>query len=415
MLNRLRRRFTAVFMILVAGMLCLIFGLVYRFTQLDLIAESINMMHAVASIPIRHDRPGEQPERIRLPYFILHVDRQGDFFATGGEYYDLSDRSFLAELLEAADASGKEVDTLPAYHLRFCRIRTPMGEQVVFADTTNERAILRSLAGRCAAIGALCLLIFWGISVLLARWMVRPAETAWKQQRQFVADASHELKTPLTVIMTSAELLQSADSALDNRAQMTENILTMTRQMRGLVERLLELARSDQEQGDLVLEPVDFSAVAEEAVLVFEPVFFERGLSLDSRVQEGLTVNAEPRRLAQVLHILLDNALKYAASSGVVRLELARVNRRRCLLSVTNPGPTLSGAELKQIFKRFCRLDPARSRDGGYGLGLSIAEGIVQAHHGRIWAESAKETVTFFVELPLKGVVGDAERSVTDG
>ena len=120
--------------------------------------------------------------------------------------------------------------------------------RLVFVDTTSEQASLHTLLRNSLLIGAVSLLLLFGVSVLLARRMVKPVEQAWKQQKQFVADASHELKTPLTVIMTNAELLQSPDYAPEAKAQFGANILTMSRQMRGLVESLLNLARIDQGQ-----------------------------------------------------------------------------------------------------------------------------------------------------------------------
>lgn len=399
-MKRLRVKFVLVIMIIVTGMLCLVFGLIYHFTQANLEAESIRMMHAVSSEPFRPGRPDEPDLRVKLPYFMVRSDPKGDLIASGsGGYYDLSDEAFLRELLDTVEQSRAQSGVITEYNLRFCRMDTPMGENVVFVDITSEQTTLRNLARSCLLIGGLCFLAFLGISLVLARWAVKPVEAAWQEQRQFVADASHELKTPLTVIITNAELLQSPEYDEAHRAQFSSSILTMSQQMRRLVERLLTLARGDNGQAPPDVQPVDLSALTEAALLPFEPVFFERGLTLSSQLQEGISVNGSAQQLQQVLDILLDNAQKYADPQGEVQVSLRRTGKRQCLLSVSNPAGDLSPEELKNIFKRFYRLDKARQRDGSFGLGLSIAEQVIQAHHGRIWAESRQGRITFFVEL----------------
>lgn len=398
MLNRLRLRFILVIMGLVTLMLCLIFGLVYHFTQENLEAESLNMMRSVAAVPPRPGRPGDATSQVKLPYFTVQWGPQGELLAAGSGYFDLSDEALLQSLVASVLEQDAQTGILAPHSLRFCWVPSPMGDRLVFADISSERSTLHHLARNCLFIGALCFLGFLGISVLLARWTIKPVERAWQQQRQFVADASHELKTPLTVIMTNAELLQNP--AYPAAAQSSRSILTMAQQMRSLVERLLALAQADSGQSKETVQPLDFSALVADALLPFEPVFFEKGLALSWQLQEGITIHGSAQQLQQVIDILLDNAQKYASGSGEVCVSLQQLGRHSCLLSVSNPGEDIPAGELKNLFKRFYRLDKARQRDGGFGLGLSIAEQVVQAHHGRIWAESQAGVIRFFVELP---------------
>ena len=181
------------------------------------------------------------------------------------------------------------------------------------------------------------------------------------------------------------------------------NVLTMARQMRELVEGLLELARVDGGIPEAAMERLDFSRLVSEAVLPFEPLFFEAGLTLECQVAPHLEVRGSAQRLRQAAEVLLDNAQKYTITGGTVVLRRER-RGRSCVLSVFSPGEPLSGEELRNVFKRFCRGDGARSRGGGYGLGLAIAEGIVSAHRGRIWAEGGAGGTTFFIRLPLESV-----------
>jgi len=277
----------------------------------------------------------------------------------------------------------------------------PKGQRLIFADISSEINTMKSLVRTCIVIGILSFLAFLGVSLLLARWAVKPVEKAWNQQRQFVADASHELKTPLTVITTNAELLQNPQCGEGERTVFSQNILTVSRQMRGLTESLLDLARVDNGTGNMSFTDTDLSRVVTEASLPFEAVFFEKGLALAAEIEPGICARVSETHIRQVVDILLDNAQKYSYTDTEVLLNLRRTGRTSCTLTVTNRGDTISPDDLKNIFKRFYRVDSARSMNQSYGLGLSIAQSIIQAHKGRIWAESKGGVNTFNVQLPV--------------
>lgn len=401
MLKKLRVKFVCINMLIVMAMLCAMFGMLFSVTKSNLESESIQMMADIANDPFHMGRPDERPDGVRLPYFTLQIGLRGTLIATGGGYYDLSNEAFLKEVMTEALEQQTQTGILEGYNLRFYRTMTPTSQLLVFADTTSEQATLMGMARTFAIIGTLSFLVFLGVSLLLARWAVKPVDRAWKQQKQFVADASHELKTPLTVIMTNAELLQSPEVEVGDRDQLAGNILTMSRQMRGLVEGLLELARMDNGSVKTAHTELDWSMVVEDALLPFEPLYFEKGLELESHLDSGLRIRGSESHLRQVVEILLDNAMKYAYPESKVWVYLLRQGKD-CLLSVANPGPEISKADLKNIFKRFYRVDQARTASGSYGLGLSIAEGIVKAHKGKIWAESANGINVFHVQLPLQ-------------
>ena len=172
--------------------------------------------------------------------------------------------------------------------------------------------------------------------------------------------------------------------------------------MRNLIEQMLELARADNARGKELSGKVELGKLILNALLTFEPVFFERGRMLEQRVIEDIHVQGSAEQLRQIVDILLDNARKYTEPSGTVSVYLERWGHYRCRLTVSNPGTPLSEAEQKDIFKRFYRTDPARSRDGSFGLGLSIAQRITEEHHGRIWVESSGGYNRFTVELPAR-------------
>ena len=401
MIKRLRLKFIVINMGIATILLSAILGLVFYFTSANLETESIRMMERIASQPFQMNAPGELGEDVRLPFFTLQLGPHGELLDASGGYYDLSDDAFLGG---AAGRRGPPRRLGPAGrsdNLRYYRSDAPMSRFLVFADISSERATLDGLRRTCLLIGGLSFLAFLWVSVLLSKWAVRPVERAWQQQRQFVAAASHELKTPLTVIMTNAELLQDeADEA--RRSTFSSSILTMSRQMRALIEQMLELARTDSAESHLVLRPVDLSGLTARSLLPFEPLFFEQGLTLISQVDEGITVSGDEEALRRVLEILLDNAQKYSSPGGETQVTLHRRGRNHCALTVANQGEPIPPEARRQIFQRFYRADPARSRNGSFGLGLSIAEGIVAQHHGTIDVTCAGGFNRFRAELPCQ-------------
>ena len=399
MIRKLQIKFVIINMVMVTIMLCVMFGLVYNSTKTNLENESISMMKTIGANPFQLGRPNEQSPDLRLPYFTLQLGLRGELVSTGGGYYDLSDKEFLKDLIDESVGSRRDTGIVEAHNLRFCRIATPRGTVLVFSDMSSENNTLDNLLKNSLLIGALSFLAFLAISIFLSRWAVKPVAAAWLQQKQFVADASHELKTPLTVIMTNAELLQSSEYDETERKTFSQSILLMGQQMKSLVENMLELAKSDAEQTKQKMKPVNLSKLILDTAISFEGVFIEKGLTVESSVEPGIIVRGNEQAMQQVVDILLDNAQKYSAPGGETSVRLYSSGQGKCQLKVSNPGAEIPPEDLKKIFQRFYRMDKARRRDGSFGLGLSIAESIVTQHGGRIWAESKDGTNTFMVEL----------------
>lgn len=395
MLKKLRQKFVLVNMLIVACMLLVIFGLVFQYTKSELDKECDDALQKLTQSQL------VEPNSVQLPYFVLQVSIHGTVSVSGSSYYDLNDEAFLQELIQHVYTAEKPTGLIAKYDLRYSVVQGLFAQKIVFVDVSGQNGALRSLVQSCTLVGAVALAAFFVISVLLARWAVRPVEKAWKQQKQFVSDASHELKTPLTVIMSNAELLQNPDFEQENRAQFADNILVMSRQMRHLVEGMLELARVDNGQVKKAFEKLNVSDLITEGLLPFEPVFFEKGLMLETQVQPDILARGSRSHLQQVLEILLDNAAKYA-SPGIVSVNFQRQGKNHCLLSVSNPGIPIAREDLQKIFERFYRVDAVRSRTGSFGLGLPIARSIVEEHGGKIWAESNETGNCFYVQLPCE-------------
>ena len=223
---------------------------------------------------------------------------------------------------------------------------------------------------------------------------------AWQQQKQFVSDASHELKTPLTVILSNAELLEGA--ALEERpARWADNIHAESVRMKSLVEEMLTLARADNQERTAVQGEVCLSDLAGDCLLAFEPVAFEAGKTLTGDIVPDLRVLGEGERLRQLLSVLLDNAIKYSPAGSTITLQLEKTDRQ-ARLTVRNPGDPIPPEQLPHLFERFYRADASRGEQSGFGLGLPIAAAIAKEHRAALKAESDADSTRFILTIPLK-------------
>ncbi|MBE6894636.1 MAG: HAMP domain-containing histidine kinase [Ruminococcaceae bacterium] len=398
MLKKLRIKFVCIVMIIVTVMLVIIMGGMVHFTKKDLQQSNVQMMYSVAQRPFIPDRPPNSRDEISLPYLVVKINRDGSTETTGN-YSALTDTDFVQEIIHTANQSSNMEGEIKEYSLRYIKVDIPENK-IVFADISSEIIAINKLLKNCIAVGVTAFFAFFVLTMYLSKWAISPVEEAWAQQRQFVADASHELKTPLAVILTNAELLKSDDYTQQEKNQFTESLLVMSRHMRSLVEGLLELVRFDSGNIKTTIDNIDASAVIEDAILPFEPMFFEQGLVLNSDIQQGIKIKASSRHITQLTNILLDNALKYSYKDTHVNIRLKKQGSH-CIISVSGQGDSINNEDLKNIFKRFYRTDKARSRDGSFGLGLAIAQSIVREHSGQIWADSTNGTNTFYVMLPL--------------
>lgn len=392
-------------MLIVTVMLGIIFGLVLHFTSRNLEEQSKRFLQGVREAPGMH---GPVVREERFAHFAVTIDPQGGLSVSRDAFWEGSEDQIL-EIARSICESGEQQGHLKEHNLRFKRRMAPYGEEIIFVDTSMERSVMEGLLKTCLFISFVSYILFFIISVLLANWAVRPVETAWANQKQFVADASHELKTPLTVIMTNAELLQEDGYEQEAKAKFAASILTMSRQMRGLVEGLLDLSRIDSGIVKNCFTELNFSELICDSLLPFEPMFFEKGLELNTAVDQGIIVQGSGDHLRQVVDILLDNAWKYGHADHPVRIGLIR-SGRYAQLSVETAGDPMDENDLKNIFKRFYRVDKARAMNHSYGLGLSIAESIIHDHRGKIWAESKNGKNTFFVLIPAR-IAGKQEKT----
>ncbi len=262
---------------------------------------------------------------------------------------------------------------------------------------TNQLMLILSVIGAVSILLLLCLCYY------LSGRALKPLEESWQQQQQFLHDASHELKTPLAVISTNIDAIRSCpNDTIASQDKWLSYIAEEAADMRNLVNDMLTLAKGDMPtRGDRVMITFSLSDTVEEAGLLMEANALDAGILMDANVEEGIDFIGNPDDIKHLLLILLDNALKNTFEGGRIDLGLCRQNGD-LLITCKNTGRGIPASELQNIFRRFYRVDPSRARlTGGSGLGLSIAERIVESYKGKIWAESEEgKWALFTVKLP---------------
>lgn len=411
MLKKLRLKFIGINMALVCLVLLIVFATLVYSTARQLEEDATAALELALRWEGRDDpRPftfglpnGNSDGRSRLiPVFCVTISPDGSLDElTLGSGDSVSDE-VLEQAVKEALSSEADRGILEDLGLRF-QIRTIRDNtRIAFSDMGWERSSLTRLILNSLLVGLASIVCFFLISLFLSRLALRPVEQAWEQQNQFVADASHELKTPITVILANTGIVLShpKQPVADNQKWL-EYIQDEARRMKSLVEDLLFLAKHDA-AGLPAAKAVNFSDLTEGCLLRFESVAFEQGVHLDSQVSPGLSLNGDRASLERLVMILLDNAIKYAGLKGEASLRLER-QQDRAVLTMSNSGPPIPAEHLPHLFERFYRADSSRSREqGGYGLGLSIAQAVAQAHRGTITVRSdAAHGTVFTVTLPL--------------
>lgn len=328
------------------------------------------------------------------------VETSDILFSRNMNTSDATAHKLAKEVLESGDTEG----TLSAYKLSFLVRKTPEGTKIAFVDRAPEAAsqinlLLACLSGFVIAWG-LFLIVIWRLSL----WAFRPVEEAWQQQRQFIADASHELKTPLTVILANMHILKShPNDAISEQARWIDSANQEALRMKKLVADMLILARNDaREQTLSTTNCVALSDLVTGSLLSFEAVALERDCYMEESITPDLSLSGDSAQLQELVNILLDNACKYAPPNSIITVSLYQQDKK-LHLTVHNSSDPLSENTLSHLFERFYRADQSRTREtGGYGLGLAIAESICQYHQGTITAYNDNDGITFHVTLPLK-------------
>lgn len=309
----------------------------------------------------------------------------------------MSDES-LKSLARTLVRSGKSEGVTEQVIFRIMEF-TDGDQDIVYVTMMDSSVMMDSLMAllrNTMIFGGAALAIFFIVSVYLAERIMRPMEEAYTKQRQFISDAGHELKTPVSAINANAEILKRSlgeDKWLDN-------IIYENDRMKELVTQLLELART--ENTEPVFQDADFSRLAEGCILPFEMLAFEKGFIMESDIEPDIHLQGNEAQLGQLITTLTDNAISHASSSygdDKIRTSL-KSEGKNLIFRISNPGENIPKEELARLFERFYRSDSSRELNGHYGLGLAIAKAIADSHHGSISVVSENHRTCFTVSLP---------------
>ncbi|MEY8426531.1 HAMP domain-containing sensor histidine kinase [Lachnospiraceae bacterium 46-15] len=406
MIQKLRKKFIFINMGIVTLFLLGVLASVWlssfhhlKTEALDVLRRTLNQERMTP--PPKLEAPKKEPGHFPplMTVFTVEISPDGSW-ETVYESGTQASAALIENAINAAEKTGKPEGNLRRLSLRFMARPNAGKLRIAFIDTTFAAASLQNLFFTCLLILTGGVLILSAISYFLAKWALRPAENAWNQQQQFIADASHELKTPLTVILANLRILLShKEDTISSQECWIKNTQSEAESMKKLVEELLFLARSDANLVPAPKSVQNLSDLTWNTLLLFEPVAYEQGVTISENIVPGLMVLADSEQIRRLLVILLDNACKYADGEKHVTLSLS-CQKDTIFLTVKNTGKQIPADELPLLFERFYRSDKSRTKSG-YGLGLSIAQAIAQGHHGKISAESTEEATSFTVSLPL--------------
>ena len=396
MLARLRREFIAITMLLVGLVLIGVLGMTLFTNAMTLRSVTSRILSKAIAGDITSaqigDTTGEQSAEIMLAV-VVDVRRDGTTTIIGDSPLEISPErleNVIEEVLSASSQTGECAD----YPISWERAEQPWGMRIALVDTFSRDAALRYQAFNGAIIFFVSMLALFAVSYVLSGWALRPVERAWSQQHRFVSDASHELKTPLTVILANMQILQRQESIDAESKRWVTSTIDEATHMKQLVEELLSLAQADERTAAGVslkdkAENIVISDIVEGCCLEFDPVAFERGCLIEESIEPGLCARIGKEAFQRVVRILLDNATKYAPEGTLVHVRLAREGKRSAL-AVQNLGEVIAPDDLEHLFDRFYRSDKARERqgEGGFGLGLAIARSIVDSFGGSMTARS---------------------------
>lgn len=293
------------------------------------------------------------------------------------DYYDDDTIQTIVSLITE---NGAEFDKVEGYY--FLRHKTPTGFSYTVLDDTSSVIDERRTIMWASIGGAAAWILLFMLSLKLVGMMTRPVQEAFDRQNRFIADASHELKTPIAVIQANADVLEDEQGS----SKWLSYIKTETHRMDGLVKDLMFL--TSMESVSKCDGLVELSSIAEGAALPFEALAFEKGMSLVMDVQPNITAKGNAFQLEKLVSILLGNAVKYGEKGGDILVSLCE-KHKNAVLKVRNTGVGIQECDKERIFERFYRVDKARSRaNGSYGLGLAMAKEISDIHNGKLSVES---------------------------
>ena len=404
MIYRLQRRFILISTVAVLSVIALVFGIIFVLNitsmnrNMDILADRVSEgggrfpgVFDETPFPDKIPPKNEQKFDFITPetpfatrHFTVFFDKNGEVSRTNTESIYAIDEDTAIEYAEKVMDDGEERGWVSSY--RYKVFHTEMGYGVVFVDGSMNRAALLQSTMISAIVLFACAALVLILIFLLSKKAVKPIAESYEKQKQFITDANHELKTPLTLILANLDI---AEAEL-GKNEWLNDIRSEGYRMTELVNQLVALSRMDEEGHPMNITEVSFGELVADTVSEFEPLAKDRGKALIASIEKEITYLGDEALLYRLVGILMDNAIKYCDQGGEISVTLRR--GRRVVLTVENTYSAFGEIELHRLFDRFYRADKARKFTGGYGVGLSMAKAIVEKHKGEITAYKKDNT-----------------------
>ncbi|MDO4535700.1 MAG: HAMP domain-containing sensor histidine kinase [Clostridium perfringens] len=398
MFKKLRLKLLLINMSLLTTVFIAIFGTIF-------ITSNINMNRQINSslYSLIYGSPKFGPN---VTFITIELDQSGNIIKQHQSFNAEIDSILLKDasttIINDKDALGSITISNNDYsYLKSINMNTGI-TKIALIDKTNNQAVLYQLFKSFLLVGTLSLIILFIISMYLTNKSIKPIKETFEKQKQFIADASHELKTPLTIIKTNTSLvLSNPDDTVKNQAKWINYINSQTDRMSKLIDEMLSLAKLDAQQNNMYLTTINISKIIESMMLMFDAIIYENDINLETNISKDIFIHGDKESIKKLFSILMDNAIKHTNKNGNLSIKLF-TDKNKVKIIVKNTGKGIASENLEKIFDRYYRADNSRVREtGGYGLGLAIAKSIVQEHRGKIYARSIiNKDTSFIVELP---------------
>lgn len=375
--------------------------------RLELIAENGGIFpDLMGNMPPMEDEPPEKrDERFNKPginkesqfatrYFTVLLDGEGNVTEINVGRVSSVTMSQASDYAVELYEDGKTSGFLEEYKY----LRTKVNDDTYMYVFVNCQMEMETVTNFLMASVGISLVGLLGVFVLVwffSKRILRPVAESYEKQKRFITDASHEIKTPLTIIDANTEVLEMTEG----ENEWTKSIRKQIKRLTALTEQLVFLSKMDEESSQIEVEEFSLSDAVLDTLEIFEPLAVQKSKTLEGEVEEGLSYCGEEKSIRQLVSILLDNAIKYSDENGTVKISLHSHGKGK-KLTVWNTTSNISIGRHDELFERFYRTDPSRnSKSGGFGIGLSVAYAIVSAHKGKITAESHDGSSILFTIL----------------
>lgn len=379
-------------------MILIIYNVILYINEFNGLKESVDTIESITSRPFyQTDFYDKELLFMDLDVYVIRFDSDMNITSV----YNYSDDDLTSEdivnITKQYNKSYSRLEQINLFSAKYVLLMNPRNELIIInIEDINAKLVLSAQVS--ILIFVLIELLTVYIVKMLTNWLIRPVEEAFLKQKQFIFDASHELKTPLSVIMTSAECL----SKNPKETKWLDNIQSETERMNKLVLDLLNLAKYDNSYENRVLSVIDLSKLVEKSVLTFESLIYDKGLNLKYHIDQDVNFKCVDSEMKQLVEILVDNAIKHAYDKSTITVDLIK-KKDEISLVVKNRGDKIPKEEQSKIFERFYRSDNSRNRnENRFGLGLAIAKNIVLSHNGKIYVECKNGYTSFISTFKVK-------------